>query len=129
MERHTHTITRGNKTYTVNVRQDGAEYYVFTADLDPEFDPEDPHMLAVGGISNIVHAFAEWQASVPDVTEDPAVSFEDKESGQLVVNPWYDSTLRFPHTTVDAIRMYGVQNVAKFVTDVITFLFDIKEEA
>lgn len=126
MEKHTHTITRGNKTYTVNVRQDGEEYYVFTADLDPEVDPADPHMLEVGGISNIVHAFAEWQLNMPSIVDDPVVSFDDDE-GTLIVCPWYDSSGRIPLSTIDAVRRYGVQNVAKFISEAVIFLFDLKE--
>lgn len=127
MTKHIHTITRGDRTYTLKVIDDGNDMYQFTADLDPDLEPEDPHMFVSGTLSEIVHAFAEWQTDVPAVLDEPIVAFENEETMQTICNPWYETSGRFPQTTVDAVKMYGTKNVADFISRSIIFLFDLKE--
>lgn len=128
MEKHFHTITRGDRKYNIEVAELDFFTFLLTVDVDEQTKPVGERVVRVGGtLSKIVEEFVAWQNNTDDIFNDPVVSFDFE--GQCITDPWVDPSARFPHTTVDAIRMYGVQNVAKFITDVITFLFDIKEEA
>ena len=128
MEKHAHSIRRGDRTYNIEVAELDFYTFLMTMDVDDRANPGGVRSVQVGGtLSKIVEEFVAWQNNVDAIFEDPIVSFDFE--GQCITDPWVDPSARFPHTTVDAIRMYGVQNVAKFITDVITFLFDIKEEA
>ena len=56
-------------------------------------------------------AYAQWTDQ-----DDPLVSFDYE--GQDITNPWVDPSGRFEHGYEEAVRIYGDENVTKFVNDV-----------
>lgn len=56
------------------------------------------------------------------------VGFEDKTTGQWIINPWYDSTCREELTDEQAVREYGLQNVVNFIDGVIEKFAEYEED-
>ena len=85
-------------------------------DLDIYFDRED--CATRGTVLDVVREFATWQQA----TGRDYVGFDYARTDQYITNPWLDTSGRFPLSHTEAVNVYGLPNVIRFVEDAILFL-------
>lgn len=74
-----------------------------------------------GTMVDVVKHFAHWQCD----NDRALVGFDDEKSGQYITDPWTDRTGRFPLSNEGACETYGTDNVLRFVTCAVNYLFDL----